>query len=100
MKIALMPATWPMVWWNSGSSWCGFDQHDEEEDAHRDECDDHGRELPLGGQHRDEPAHVHAGADVRGHLVEHLRGVAACLALHEREDGDLIDVASSACAGR
>ena len=66
----------------------------------RDERDDHGGELALGRQHRDEPADVHPGADVRGHLVEHLRGVAACLALHEREDGDLIDVADSASAWR
>ena len=24
MKIAAIPATWPSVWWNSGSRWEGF----------------------------------------------------------------------------
>ena len=68
------------------------DERDEDEDPDGDERDDDRRELPLRGQHLDQPADVHPRADVLRDLVEHLGRVAACLALDEREHGDLVDV--------
>ncbi len=100
MMIAPMPATWPMRLVEERIEVVRVHEHQEEEDPEGDERDDPARELALSRQHRDEPAYVHARTDVRRHLVEHLRGVAACLALNEREHGDLVDVARSASAGR
>ena len=59
-----------------------------------------GRELALRREHLDEAPHIHARADVRRHLIEDLRGVAARLALDEGEHRHLIDVARLHALGR
>ena len=70
----------------------GVDERDEDEQADRHGGDDPARELALSRQHGHHPAEVHPRADVRDHLVEHLRRVAARLTLNQRQDGDLVHV--------
>ena len=98
MKIALMPGDLAERGAKSGSSWSGLSSMMK-------------TKMPIGtsATTTDEnfPWAVSTVTSRRtsmrarmfvGHLVEHLRGVAARLALHEREHGDLVDVACSASA--
>ena len=70
------------------------DQVDPEEDEDRQRGQDPARHAALSGKRAGEPAQLLARADVVGHLVDHLGGVAACVALQERDESDLLEVAA------
>ena len=67
---------------------------DPEEDADRERGQDPPRHAALSGERAGETAQLLAGADVVGHLVDHLGGVAACVALQEGDERDLLEVAA------
>ena len=92
ITIAMIEATCPRGSVEERVEMVRVDEDEKDEDADRDGGDDPAREPSLRRQHRDQPPQVHPRANVGCDLIEHLRRVPARLALHECEDGDLIDV--------
>ena len=70
------------------------DDRDREQQADGQQRDDPAREASLGGQRADEAPQLLPLADALGDAVEHLGCVSSGLALHRRDERDLLQVAA------